>query len=630
MVASNPARALTKPLLVYDGDCGFCKRWVVRWQAATGDAVDYAPYQEVAPRFGHIPVAEFGKAVHLLDPDGRVSRGASAALRTLKLARRSRWLDWSYRHVPGFAAMSEAVYRFVARHRGGMATLDRWVFGEEPQLPSYFITRGIFLRLLGVIYLIAFCSIWVQVQGLIGSRGLLPVADFLARVDAYFTGRIKYGYFPTLCWFNASDGFLNLLCGAGALLSLLMIAGLLPAVTAALLFAAYLSLSVAGQAFLGFQWDALLLEAGFLAILLSPLQWRLTLARPSKPPAIMIWMVRWLAFRVMFLSGVLKWTAGDVTWQGLTAMQYHYETQPLPPWTAWNAHWLPQWFQVFSALMVFIVEALVPLLYFMPRRLRVIGVWITVVFQCLIMATGNYGFFNLLTIVVAIPLLDDQSWPRRFGWARVRDVVGTRQALRRRWPNLIVGPLAVVLLVIGATHVVDALKPEKQWGPWMSQGRQWAGAFRIANGYGLFRIMTTSRPEIIIEGSDDGVTWRAYEFKWKAGDPKRRPAFCIPHMPRLDWQMWFAALGPQGQAGWLIALHERLLEGSPQVLGLLGKNPFPDHPPAYVRAVMYDYHFSDGATRRRTGAWWLRRPEFEFLRLKRTSGGFYRLPPGGL
>jgi hypothetical protein len=184
--------------------------------------------------------------------------------------------------------------------------------------------------------------------------------------------------------------------------------------------------------------------------------------------------------------------------------------------------------------------------------------------------------------------------------------------------------------VVGATHVVDAFKPAKEWGPWMTTGRQWAGEYRIANGYGLFRIMTTSRPEIIIEGSEDGVHWTAYEFKWKAGDPKGRPGYCIPHMPRLDWQMWFAALGPEGQAGWLIALHQRLLEGSPAVLGLMGRSAFTDHPPKYVRAVMYDYRFSDGPTRRRTGAWWLRRAEFEFFRMKRTAGAIYRLPPGGL
>jgi predicted DCC family thiol-disulfide oxidoreductase YuxK len=593
-----------KPLLVYDGDCAFCRRWVARWQAATGDAVDYAPYQQVAARYPLIPIDAFKSAVQLIEPNGRVTSGAGAALRTLALGKRAHWLLWSYQHVPGFAPAAERIYEWVARHRGGLDRLDRWTFGQGPQLPSYFIARGVFLRLLGVIYLIAFLSYWVQIDGLIGSNGISPIGQFLdlarQRAPDY------YATLPTLSRWNASDSMLHWQCGIGVGLALALIAGLLPMLVSAGLFVLYLSLTAAGQQFLGFQWDALLLEAGFLSIFTSPFQWRLTLSRPSKPPVAMIWLLRWLVFRVMFLSGVLKWTAGDVIWHGLTAMKYHYETQPLPTWTSWYAHYLPGWFQVFSALMVFIVEGLVPVLYFLPRRLRAIGCWFTVTFQCLIMATGNYGFFNLLTIVLCVPLLDDQSWPlRRFGWPRVRDAVGTPATLRRRWPNWITVPLAAVLFTVTTMTVVDAFRP-RQWSSWLSEAREWTGIYRVANGYGLFRVMTQDRPEIILEGSDDGVHWLAYEFKWKPGDPMRRPRFCIGHMPRLDWQMWFAALAG-GRENWLVSLNVQILKGSPRVLDLLERNPFPQRPPRFARAVMYDYHFSDPATRNIKGAWWIRR-----------------------
>jgi predicted DCC family thiol-disulfide oxidoreductase YuxK len=593
------------PLLVYDGDCGFCRRWIARAQAMVGTAVDFAPYQEAASRYPSIPLDTFKSSVQLIEPDGTVRDGAHAAFRALYLARRSRWLLWCYLNLPAFAAAAEGIYRFVARHRGGLAGLDRWLVGPEPQLPSNFIARGLFLRLLGCVYLIAFLSCWAQVDGLIGSHGVLPIADYLN----FLRDRLPNNRFlivPTLCWFNASDGFLHFLCAAGSVLSILLILGLVLTLNCLLLWILYLSLTVAGQEFFSFQWDALLLEAGFLAIFVSPFQWRLSLARPSKPPTIGIWLLRWLVFRVMFLSGVLKWTAGDVIWQGLAAMRYHYETQPIPTWTSWYAHWLPDWFQAFSALGVFVVEAFIPLLYLMPRRLRAIGFWSTVVFQCLIMATGNYGFFNLLTIVLCVPLLDDQHWLfRRRAWPRVRDAVGTRAALRRRWPPFVTVPIGLALFLVTYTTVVEAVRPATTWSPGIITVSSYAQQLRFTSSYGLFRVMTQTRHEIILEGSDDRVNWQPYEFKWKPGNPTRAPSFCIPHMPRLDWQIWFAALA-DGQARWLYELTVRLLQGSPPVLQLLDHNPFPARPPRYVRAVMYDYHFADPASHRATGAWWRR------------------------
>jgi hypothetical protein len=141
----------------------------------------------------------------------------------------------------------------------------------------------------------------------------------------------------------------------------------------------------------------------------------------------------------------------------------------------------------------------------------------------------------------------------------------------------------------------------------------WLSPLRTFNSYGLFAVMTTTRPEIIIEGSDDGVHWLPYEFKYKPGDVRRRPRFVEPHQPRLDWQMWFAALSDYRRNPWLVNFCVRLLQGSPSVLALLEHNPFPNVPPRFIRAVEYDYHFTDFAARRKTGAWWRRQRVGEYL-----------------
>jgi hypothetical protein len=138
------------------------------------------------------------------------------------------------------------------------------------------------------------------------------------------------------------------------------------------------------------------------------------------------------------------------------------------------------------------------------------------------------------------------------------------------------------------------------------------GPFRTINSYGLFAIMTTSRPEIIIEGSMDGRTWLAYEFRHKAGDVRRRPSFVAPHQPRLDWQMWFAALGSARSNPWFGSFCFRLLQGKSEVLELLEKNPFPDRPPRYIRATGYEYHFTTTAEREKDGAWWKREKTGEY------------------
>jgi predicted DCC family thiol-disulfide oxidoreductase YuxK len=587
-----------RPLVIYDGDCGFCRTWIARWRERTGDGVDYEPSQEVASRFPEIPAEAFSRSVQLVLPDGRVSSGAEAVARMLALPRGPGIFLWIYRHVPGAGRASELAYRAIADHRDAASALTRLLWGDSVLRPTYAAATAVFLRLLGVTFLVAFVSLWVQVDGLVGERGILPVSAFLEWVRGQ-TGAERYWLAPTLCWFSGTDAFLHALCGAGVLASALLIFGVVPAAAAGLAWLLYLSLTVAGQIFLEFQWDMLLLEAGLLAVFLASPR-RLRVRSGLLASALALFLMRWLLFRLMFSSGIVKLSSGDSAWRSLTALRVYYETQPIPPWTAWFMHQLPSTFQTVSAVFLFFVELAVPFLYFAPRRLRHFACAMTILLQLLIAATGNYAFFNLLTVALAVLLIDDRSFPAR--WREAARLGGGD----RGWPRGVLVPAAAILLAASAVPLAAAIGGATRIpGPLVALYRALA-PLRSSNGYGLFAVMTTARPEIVVEGSDDGIVWRAYEFRWKPGDPLRAPRFVAPHQPRLDWQMWFAALGGYEENPWLIRFLRKLQEGSPEVVRLLATDPFPRHPPRLLRAVVYDYRFTSRAERARTGAWWQR------------------------
>jgi hypothetical protein len=460
--------------------------------------------------------------------------------------------------------------------------------------PRHARVARLFLRLLGVVYLIAFLSLAVQVEGLVGSKGILPVSELLAWVRSQ-AGAERYWLLPTLSWLDPSDAFLLFLCYGGAGLALLLSLGLAPALLLLALFVFYLSLVCDGQVFLGYQWDSLLLEASFLAIFLAPLSLRLR--RGFEPPPVALWLLRFLLFRLMFSSGVVKLRSGDPAWRGLGALRYHYETQPIPTWTAWWAHQLPSWFQTLSCALMFGIELVAPLLIFAPRRLRLAAFFPLAGLQLLIAGTGNFAFFNLLASVLCVLLLDDAALPWR--------EAGRAQA-GRRWPRALLLPVAALTGPLSALQLLLALGAVPPLPSPLIALYRAAQPFRIVNSYGLFAIMTSERPEILVEGSNDGVVWKPYQFRFKPGDPLRAPSFVAPHQPRLDWQMWFAALGQCEENPWFARFLGRLGEGAPQVLGLLAANPFPERPPAHLRATLFNYHFTDRAARRATGAWWRR------------------------
>jgi len=584
-----------EPLLIYDGDCGFCVYWVRYWQQLTGQRMTYAPYQEVAAQYPEIPLAAFQRAVQYVAPDGKIESGAEACFHTLSHADgKSFWLTL-YRHLPGFAAIAESAYAFAASHRYALYRPSVWLCGRDHEPPRFDLISWLFLRAMGLIYFVAFVSFGAQAMGLIGSHGILPLSEFTSAVRSQL-GSEGYWQFPMVFWLDQSDLAILAACWAGTALSLFLIFNLLPRLSLFFLFALYLSIFYAGQIFMGYQWDLLLLESGFLALILS------IATRPG------LWLLRWLLFRFMFLSGSVKLLSGDPTWANLSALSYYFQTEPLPTPLAWYAHHLPQVILTASTAATLIIELALPFLIFFPRRPRFVAAFGFLLLQVVILLTGNYAFFNFLTMAVCLALFDDAALRKilpdrlkRFVQYRVREIKPGKIV------SFTVGAFALLIVFAGLTQIYAL------FGGGLSERALWVdreiAPLRIVNSYGLFAVMTTALPEIIVEGSDDGVHWREYSFKYKPGDVMRRPQWNFPHQPRLDWQMWFAALGTESQSPWFSRFLQCLLANSPEVTALLGSNPFPCKPPLYIRALLYDYRYSSRKEKEATGAWWVRRPE---------------------
>jgi hypothetical protein len=466
----------------------------------------------------------------------------------------------------------------------------------------------VFLRALGAIYLIAFLSLWVQITGLVGVHGIAPAQEFLDGVRRYYPALKAFHLVPTVLWFGAGDEALHLTCALGVAGAVLLIADVAPKLCLAIAWVLYLSLVAVGQDFLSFQWDALLLETGLLAVLFAPNTTRPLGSSPSPSP-LALFLLWWLLFRLTFASGFVKLTWGDPTWRNLTALDSHFWTQPLPTWTAWYANLAPEWLKRVSVIGTYVLEVGVPMLLFGTRRMRQVACLGVVAMQGLIFVTGNYTFFNLLTVALALLLLDDAVWMRVLPLRLTNRIVPPEldpAPVDSPW-RIVTTVVGLLLLTAGTLRFVGTLAPRDRRSALLDGALEWAEPLRSVNGYGLFRVMTTTRLEIEVEGSDDGTLWMAYEFRYKPGDVRRRPGFVEPHQPRLDWQMWFAALSPYEATSWFQGFELRLLEGSPEVLGLLGENPFTSHPPRYVRARLYDYRFTTAAERRSSGGWWVRR-----------------------
>lgn len=461
--------------------------------------------------------------------------------------------------------------------------------------PSDQLARRLFVALVGASFFFAFLSVGAQIEGLIGANGILPAAPYLTLVTQNL-GADRFWRLPTIFYFGASDEALVGACVAGIALSAFVIAGRVERVALLLCWLLYLSISSAGRSFFAYQWDILLLEVALVAALVAPTD------RATHPVA--VWLGRVVLFKLMFSSGFAKLASGDEAWRGLGALFVHYETQPLPTPLAWFAHHLPLWFHRASVVGVFVIQLALPFGLFGPRRVRIAAALGLAFLQVLIALTGNYTFFNLLALALCFLAFDDRFLrgllPANLAALRPPPVVAEKKRVTMA--------LAIALLALDVVPLANLVFGRGALPAFLDPVFEKLDGFRSANGYGLFASMTVDRPEIIIEGSQDGVTWKPYELEAKPGALDRAPPFVAPHQPRLDWQLWFAALGGPRSNPWLSLLLDRMLEGSPQVLGLFAHDPFDGAPPKWVRARTFDYRFTTPDERAATGNWWRRTP----------------------
>lgn len=590
-----PPANITRPILIYDGDCGFCRKWIARWQESTGDSVDYITSKQAAPLHPEIPSEDFDRSVQLVMPDGTRLSGAAAVLAiTAPHQPLARVFHAAYSRFDWIRSATEAAYAVVASNRRIFSTATTLLWGRTTTRPTYAVSNSLFLRALALIFLIAFLSFASQSQSLISSRGILPFPSLLELV-ATQTGTERYLLLPTLLWLAPTDAGLRTLEIVGIVASLVALAGILQPLCFLILWATMLSLVVVGQDFYSFQWDSLLIECGFLAVLLSPWTLRPHGVSPNPPPLARFVAVA-LLFRLMFGSGVVKLTSGDPHWADLSALEFHFFTQPLPSPAAWFAYHAPPDLLRAACAGMFAIELLLPFAFFLPRIPRTAAALAALSLQAGIAITGNYAFFNLLTVALCLLLLDDTFW--KF---RKRPSGVFTSAWIRRPVCIALLFLSVIPLALAWRHIPTPLAP-------LARAYSLAAPFRIVNNYGLFAVMTTTRQELTIQGSNDGIHWKSYPLRWKPGPLDKPLPVVAPHQPRLDWQLWFAALGRIETSPWLQSLLVNLLQGNPHTTALFESNPFPGEPPRFVRILADNYTFTDPIQRERTGAVWSSEP----------------------
>jgi len=515
-----------------------------------------------------------------------------------------------------------------------------WMFGPGPLVrPGRLWPRWLFLRALSAIYFSAFFSLLFQVQGLIGPQGILPLGEYLQVVHRQLGAR-GYWFAPTLLWVSPSSLWLGALCWLGVLASVMVFFNVWPRLSLAACWVLFLSFVAGLQDFSSYQSDAMLLEAGFIALFFAPPGIRPGLGAASPPSRASAFLLQWEWFRIYFESGLGKIASGDPTWRNLHAMDEYYQNGPLPTWLGWYAQHLPQRFHAFTAGATLAIELGIVLLVFLPRRFRLLCFFIVTPFELCIIATANYCFLNYLVLWLGVLLLDDEFLTRVWKFARLRRTAeltaldaalmdtGTRAgppSVARRFSALVLPAICLSWVFYGTLFW---LLPPLAYLLRLPALRLPAAPvslispLQIANRYGLFARMTWARYEIEFQGSDDGQHWIPYPFRFKPQDLERAPLVYAPYHPRFEWNLWFAMLGTLNEAPWVTNVEVRLLEASPPVLALFAGNPFAARPPVYVRAVLYQYWFTDLETQRRTGLWWRREDLGRFgATLRRTPEG---------
>jgi hypothetical protein len=451
----------------------------------------------------------------------------------------------------------------------------------------YQLTRFVFLRSLGLIYFVAFLTLVEQWRPLLGSDGLLPVGSFLERVRAQIGSSAgAFWRLPSLFWLSSSDAVLHVGVWLGLGLALCVVAGFANAPLLAALWALYLSFVHVGQIFYGYGWETLLCETGFLAIFLVP-AWS---PRPCTDgvPWPVLFLLRWLAFRVMFGAGLIK-IRGDECWRALTCLDFHYETQPQPNPLSAAFHHLPPSVHHFGVLFNHFAELVVPFGVFGPKRVRYAAGSVIILFQICLILSGNLSFLNWLTIVITLSCFDDDVF-RALAPKRARARLRLAPAPLSRARRVVTTLLIVGVGVLSLNPVVNLLSPSQRMNASFDP-------FDLVNTYGAFGSISRERNEVVLEGTADdarapNARWLAYELPCKPGDPLRRPCVAAPYQYKLDWQLWFASFSSAGREPWLIHLVAKLLEGDRVVDSLFAVQPFHGRKPRFVRALLYRYQFT--------------------------------------
>jgi Lipase maturation factor len=461
--------------------------------------------------------------------------------------------------------------------------------------PGYAPARLIFQRGLALTYLIAFTVAAAQFRALLGRHGLTPIPAYVRRVP--------FRAAPSVFQLHYSDRFFAAVAWAGALLSATVAAGLADAVPLwasmvlwALLWAAYLSIVNVGQVWYGFGWETLLLEAGFLAVFLGNAR--------TAPPVLVLWLLRWLLFRLEFGAGLIK-LRGDRCWRDLTCLYYHHETQPMPNPLSRHFHRLPRPLHRVEVAANHVTQLVVPFGLFAPQPYATVAAAIVIVTQLWLILSGNFAWLNWLTALLATPVVDWRALARPLGLT-----IGPGATGEPRWHQVLVVVLTVLIAVLSYWPVRNLISRRQKMNASFN-------VFHLVNTYGAFGTIGRRRYEVIVEGTDDPdpgpeTEWKEYEFKGKPGDVHRRPPQVAPYHRRLDWMMWFAAISIAYADPWFVRLVVKLLENDRATLRLLRRNPFPGAPPAYVRARLFHYRFTTREEHRRTGAWWHREPVTEY------------------
>ncbi|HEY2388468.1 MAG TPA: lipase maturation factor family protein [Candidatus Binatia bacterium] len=474
---------------------------------------------------------------------------------------------------------------------------------------SYWLTRFVLLRLLGVVYLAAYLSLALQVLPLIGAHGLLPAASYLARVETHIgAGAARFLAVPTVFWWGAGDRVLVVGAWTGVVVSLVVALGFANSLVLAFLWALYLSFINIGQDWYGYGWEIQLAETGFLAIFLCPLLDPRPFPRRPPPFAVIV-LYRWLIVRIMLGAGLIK-LRGDPCWRDLTCLYYHYETQPIPNPVSRTLHFMPHWFNQLGTLFNHVTELGAPWFAFGPRRARHAAGAVMLAFQIFLIVSGNLSFLNWLTIVPILACFDDSVWRRFLPAAAVARAEGrAAAAVPSRAQRIAVAALVVVVAILSIGPVANLLSSRQIMNTSFSP-------LALVNTYGAFGSVGRERDEIVFEGTSDPVPgddadWKPYEFPCKPGDVMRRPCFVAPYQPRLDWAIWFAAMSTPERYPWTLHLVWKLLHNDPGALSLLAGNPFRDAPPRWIRARLYRYAFAPPGDP--SGAWWTRTLVGEWL-----------------